>query len=300
MVRAFGRFGLWLIALGALITTAAMHGPHVFAVLQPAGEIGSKERRLMAYAILLGVIVVVPVFVMLFGFAWRYREGGSGKAAYTPEVGGNRVAETIWWLIPLAIISILSVLTWNSSHQLDPFKPLASSQPALPVQVVALDWKWLFLYPEQHVATINELIIPTNRPISFSITSDAPMNSFWIPQLGGQVYAMSGMDTQLQLIANKAGSYYGSSANISGNGFAGMHFMTKAMAPSSFAAWVQQTQAGHQSLTTAAYIALAKPSTNNPSTTFAHFDSRLFSNVIEQYMMPGMSMSQMASTEGAH
>ena len=238
----------------------------------------------MIDAAVLAAIVIIPVFIMLFGFAWRYREGGSKKARYSPEFATHKLVETIWWGVPIIIIGILSVLTWTSSHDLDPFKPLVSSKKAITVQVVALQWKWLFLYPEQHVATVNYLVIPTDRPVSFQITSDAPMNSFWIPQLGGQVYAMSGMTTQLQLIANKPGDYYGSSANISGNGFAGMHFMTHAVSDTDFGQWSHKTAAGGTMLSQEEYDALAKPSIDNPIVNYANYDKALFDSIVSKYM----------------
>lgn len=258
---------------------------HAIAVLVPAGTIGAQQRSLIVFALTLSLVVVVPVFIMLFTFAWRYREGNQ-KAKYSPEWSHSRTLETIWWAVPSALILVLSVLAWRSAHELDPFKPLASTKKPLTVQVVALQWKWLFIYPGQHVATVNYVPLPVDRPINFVITADAPMNSFWIPQLGGQVYAMSGMSTQLHLEASKAGDYRGSSANISGTGFAGMSFTAEARSPQDFRQWAMQAQHSKQRLTEADYLKLAKPSQQNPRATYSHVQANLYDTIVMKYMHP--------------
>lgn len=268
------------------------------AVLEPRGTIGAQEKHLMLVTVLLAGVVVIPVFVMLFAFAWRYREGNAHRAKYSPELDGNAAAETVWWLIPATIILILSVITWNSSHSLDPYKSLASSTKALNVQVVALDWKWLFIYPDQHVASLNALELPTNTPVNFEVTADAPMNSFWIPQLGGQIYAMPGMSTQLHLMASTVGTYYGSSANISGVGFSGMNFEAHAVSSSDFAKWVASAQKSSTTLSANEYNSLAKPSQNVTPTTFKNPIANLYDTIVMQYMMPGMSVGNTEQTTG--
>jgi cytochrome o ubiquinol oxidase subunit II len=257
-------------------------------VLQPAGPIAAGEERLMVLACLLMLIVVIPVFIMAFGFAWRYRESNTKRTVYAPEWDHSRLAEAIWWLIPIALISLLSVITWHASHDYDPYKPLASKEPALQVQAVAMQWRWVFISPGQHVASINVLHMPVGRPVTFHITADAPMNSFWIPQLGGQIYAMPGMDTQLNLEAGKAGIFYGSSANISGTGFADMHFNVIANSSQDFASWVngarQQTP-----LTLSRYRQLAKPTDDPASKIFSDPADDLYETVINKYMAaPGI------------
>jgi cytochrome o ubiquinol oxidase subunit 2 len=167
--------------------------------------------------------------------------------------------EFIWWAIPFEVVLVLGALTWSSTHALDPEKLLTSAQPPLTVQVVALPWKWLFIYPEEGIASVNELTIPTNRPVTFQITADAPMNSFWIPALGGQMYAMTGMTTNLNLMASESGTYVGKSANYSGEGFAHMNFAVRAVSPNEFATWVTQTRTAPASLTETSYRALAAP-----------------------------------------
>jgi cytochrome o ubiquinol oxidase subunit 2 len=184
------------------------------------------------------------------------------------------------------IIVILGVVTWQSSHELDPYKDLDSSVAPVNVQVVALQWKWLFIYPDQQIATVNELIIPEKTPINFTITSDAPMNSFWIPSLGSQVYAMSGMSTELRLMADKTGEYRGSSANISGTGFADMNFMAKSRTKADFDAWVQQTKHLDTGLDEATYKTLAEPDVKERPLYYSLKDVDLYDKIIMKYMMP--------------
>ena len=263
-----------------------LHGQN-FAVLNPAGQVASKERHLMIITVLLGLVVIVPVYGMTFAIAWRYREGNK-RAKYSPELSGNVYAETLWWGIPSAIILVLSIITWQSSHALDPFKPLnvPGKQP-LVVDVVALDWKWLFIYPGQGVASINYMQFPVGTPVDFYITADAPMNSLWIPQLGSQIYAMPGMSTQLHLVADKAGNYYGSSANISGAGFAGMNFTASATSQSAYDSWLRIAKSSPNQLDNNTYRHLAEPSQNNPVTLYSSVDGNLYENVLLKYMVPG-------------
>ncbi|HEX3569075.1 MAG TPA: ubiquinol oxidase subunit II [Candidatus Saccharimonadales bacterium] len=274
-----------LLAVAGIVAAGVyMHG-HSVPVLRPSGSIGQKEQQLMLFALALSLIVVIPVFILLFTFAWKYREGNK-KAAYRPNFGGSRLAEIIWWAVPGALILILSIVTWQSSHALDPYKPLASSKKPLTIQVVSLNWKWLFIYPEQHIASVNFLQIPEQTPVTFNITSDTVMNSFWIPSLGGQIYAMPGMSTQLHLQANGAGTYAGSSANISGAGFSGMTFTTKSTSQHDFDTWVQQVSHAPQKLDQSAYTALAKPSKNNAIVYYSAPATDLYDTIVLKYMTP--------------
>jgi cytochrome o ubiquinol oxidase subunit 2 len=275
-----------------------------FALLNPKGSIAHQERQLMLFASLLSLLVVVPVFALLFGIIWRYRVGNK-KAVYKPDWDGSKTLETIWWLVPSVLIIVLSVVTWNSSHKLDPYKPLQSAAKPLKVQVVALDWKWLFIYPEQNIASVNFLEVPTDRPINFEITSDAPMNSLWIPQLGGQIYAMPGMSTALHLQADTVGDYKGYSANISGKGFAGMTFTTRAVEQGNFDQWVESARRSPLTLSQDAYNKLARPSENNKPVTYAAIQSGLYDTIIMKYMaMPAAGDTETQETNthdhGAH
>lgn len=253
------------------------------AVLDPKGVIASEQKELIVFATLLMLLIVLPVFALTFFISWRYREGNT-RARYDPDLHGNRVLETIWWGFPVLIISVLSVVIWQSSHELDPKKSIVSAQAPLEVQVVALQWKWLFIYPQQNIATVNYLNIPVNTPIRFTLTSDAPMNSFWVPQLGGQIYAMPGMSTSLHLNATEEGSYAGSSANLSGEGFAGMRFTVDALSNSRFETWLSATKNASTDLTNSEYAKLSKPSTNTPRTTYGSYQSDLYDSIVEKYM----------------
>jgi cytochrome o ubiquinol oxidase subunit 2 len=277
------RLELLAVLLVAVISVLAVlvHG-HTIAVLDPMGLIGSKERGLMVFAVILSLFVVLPVFVMTGYIAWQYRASNT-KANYQPDWDHNRLAETIWWGFPILLIFILSIVTWNSSHSLDPSKAIASDKPAMTIEVVALQWKWLFIYPEQQIATVNYVQMPVGTPVDFVITSDAPMNSFWIPQLGGQIYAMSGMSTQLHLVADRPGKFAGSSANLSGQGFAGMKFTAEATSNSDFDQWVSEVAQTAPGLTMADYDQLAKASQNNPPTSYSLAQAGLYAKVIAKY-----------------
>jgi len=281
-----------ILVLVILIGYIILHGAN-FQVLNPAGQIASKQMDLMIFAALLSLIVVIPVFIMAFTFLWKYREGKHAK--YSPNLDSNIFAEITWWTIPTILIVILSVVTWISTHQLDPFKPIASSTKPMTIQVIALEWKWLFIYPEQNIATVNSFNFPEKTPIKFEITGDAPMNSFWIPQLGGQIYAMSGMVTNLNLEASGTGSYSGSSANLSGKGFSGMKFKANSMSRVDFDEWVKTVKQMPNNLTTTEYNQLSRPSENNPASSYATKQAGLFESVVEKYMPYGHNMDNMRS-----
>ncbi len=280
-----------LLALGAL----AFYARHA-TVLQPQGLIASQEKQLLVFATLLSLVVVLPVFVMTFGIVWKYRAGNK-NATYMPDWDHSHLFETLWWGIPCVIIIILGVVTWKSSHDLDPFRPLNSTVKPLKIQVVALQWKWLFIYPEQRIATVNYIQFPEKTPIDFEITADAPMNSFWIPALGGQIYAMSGMSTQVHLMADKAGSYRGSSANISGKGFAGMKFVAESASAPRFAEWVKSVKQKNNALDSTAYGNLAAPSEDQPITHYSSAQADLYDTILMKYMG---HMSSNMDSNGEH
>lgn len=256
-------------------------------ILSPEGPIGQKERNLILLAVVLSLIVIIPVYFMLFYFAWQYREGNK-KAKYDPHFDRSRLIESVWWGVPFVIITILAIATWQGSHELDPFKPLQSNKKPLNIQVVALQWKWLFIYPEQNIATVNLVQFPQNRPINFNVTADAPMNSFWIPQLGGQIYAMSGMSTNVNLMADGLGSYQGSSANISGGGFAGMTFVANSVTNSDFANWITLVRQYRDSLTMDSYSQLSEPSKDVPIGYYSSVESGLYHKIVTKYTQPGL------------
>ena len=264
------------------------------ALLNPAGIIGAHEKSVMILTVLLSGLIVIPVFLMLFSFAWKYRASDPEAILHhAPEWDHDSwwTDEFVWWVVPAVIVFLLSIVAWQSSHTLDPYQAIPSAEAPITVQVVALDWKWLFIYPEQGIATVNTLVIPANVPVHFEITADAPMNSFWVPKLGGQIMAMQGMTNHLNLEAD-AGTYPGQSANISGKGFAGMTFTVQAVSKEHFAAWAAEAKAAAP-LSPETYAALAKPSSYVPPLYYSLPDSGLYTSIIMKYMMPPMDMSHM-------
>lgn len=261
-----------------------------YVVLFPKGWVGWKQRELFVQATWLMLIVVIPVFLMLIGFAWWYRASHT-KAKYTPNWDFNHWAELIWWTVPFVITVFIAIITYRSCYELDPYRPLESSKTPLRIQAIALDWKWLFLYPEQGIATINYIQFPEQTPIHFEITADAPMNSFWIPALGGQIYAMAAMKTELNLIADEAGEFRGCAANFSGKGFAGMTFMAKATSEEEFEDWVSATQRAQNTLDLQAYQELVEPTEYHPVTLYRLEQADLFDRILMKYQHPSHTLS---------
>ncbi len=252
------------------------------SVLFPAGTIAFKQRNLLLVIQALMLVIVIPVYILTFIFSWKYRADNK-KADYDPHMVDNWIAECFWWGIPLVMTAIVSVITWQQTHALDPFKPIESDKKPITIQAVALQWKWLFIYPDEHIASLNFLQIPVGTPIKFEITADAPMNSLWIPELGGQIYAMPAMRTELNLIATEEGDFRGSSANISGEGFSGMHFITKASTEEAYLDWVKKAKEAKDSLN---YPEIAAPSQNVPPQVFQLKNDNLFNEIMMQYMHP--------------
>lgn len=286
-----------VIAVTAIIAVSVWYFSHTnIPVLNPQGQVGKQELALFVFTIILSLVVVVPVFTLLLVISLKYREKNAHKNKYAPDWDTNKRLEAAWWGIPIAIILVLSVVTWVTSHQLDPMKPLASNVAPLKVQVVALQWKWLFIYPDQQVASVNQLEIPEKTPISFFITSDAPMNAFWIPSLGSQIYAMSGMTSHLQLIADSTGDYEGRSANISGTHFADMHFAVHSVTGDDFAQWVKGAKSA-QELTMASYNQLSQPGVVAQPTMYLLKDDMLFDSIVAKYQKNTNSTTTMGETK---
>lgn len=256
------------------------------AVLNPQGIIADKQKSLLMFTLLLGVFVVVPVFIMLFLFAYRYRadRAEKKKTVYRPDDEGNHLLEIIWWGIPIVIIIVLSILTWFSTHDLDPYKKLDSNKAPLRVQVVSLQWKWLFMYPDQRVASVNELRIPAGRPIEFEITADSPMSTFWVPSLGSQIYAMNGMTTRLSLEASNPGTYDGTNTNISGEGYSDMRFKVIATTDEEFDQWAKNAAQSNKHLDWTLYSQVAKPSRKQAVTYYMLHEPKLYDRIIAKYM----------------
>ncbi|AWP28618.1 MULTISPECIES: ubiquinol oxidase subunit II [unclassified Paenibacillus] len=251
-------------------------------VLNPKGPIAEQQRDLMIISTLLCCIVIVPVLILTAVIIWRYRDKKGRKAAYTPEWEHSTKLELIWWGIPVLIILMLAIITVKATYDLEPSKPIASSEKPLTVQVTSLNWKWLFQYPEQGIASVNELKIPEDVPIRFEITADSPMNSFWIPQLGGQMYAMSGMAMTLYLQADEVGEYWGSGANFTGTDFAKMYFDVEATSKEEFDAWVEEVKTDSPKLTLEGYKQLREPSTSEVQ-SYSAFPEGLFEMTVTKY-----------------
>lgn len=280
---------LTLVIIAFLVLGGWLLSP---VLLNPAGTIARQERDLIVFTLILSLVVVIPVFVMLFVFAWRYRQDNP-KGKYDADASGNPWLEGLWWGIPMVIIAVLSVVTWRTSHQLDPYKSLDSPTEPVTVQVVALQWKWLFIYLDYDVASVNYLPLPVATPIEFYLTSDAPMNSFWIPALGSQIYTMAGMTSRLHLQADKIGLYDGMSANISGEGFAKMRFKADVKTPADFAAWMKRSGTSGEALSMAAYHRLAVPSVPNRTLVFSSVEPGLFDDIVNNKMT--MPMHEMGA-----
>lgn len=253
-------------------------------VLNPQGWVAEKQKDLILISTVLMLIIVIPVLLLIFGISLRYRSDNT-KAKYSPQFTHSIKAEVVWWSIPCVIVVILGAITWKASHLLDPFKPLnITDVKPIRIQAVALRWKWLFIYPDQKIATVNFVQFPEKTPLNFEVTADAPMNSFWIPALGGQVYAMPGMRAKVHLIADGIGSYRGSSANISGKGFSGMYFVAKSTSAEDFENWVTSVKKTSQSLDMDEYKQLIAPTEYVPPAYYVLGQDGLFDSILMKYM----------------
>ena len=276
-----------------LLPAVAMLAGCNAVLLSPSGDIAAQQRDLIIYSTVLMLIIIVPVIVLTLLFAWRYRASNK-EATYEPDWDHSTLLELLIWAAPLLIIIALGALTWVSTHKLDPYRPLdrVSATRELPanvkpliVEVVALDWKWLFLYPEQGIATVNEMAAPVDRPIMFKITSSTVMNSFFIPALAGQIYAMPGMETKLHAVINHPGDYEGFSANFSGAGFSGMRFRFHGVSEGDFDKWVAKAKAetgNAGELTRDAYLKLEQPSERDPVKYFATVAPGLYDAILNR------------------
>ncbi len=282
-----------------LPATLLLAGCHA-ALLDPKGPIGEAERSVLFTATGLMLIVVIPVIVLAIIIPWRYRASNT-KAEYQPEWSHSNKIEAVMWSIPIAIVSILAVICWRTSHELDPFRPIPSTHKPVHIEAVAMDWKWLFIYPDQHIATINEIALPVGVPVVFHITSATVMNSFFIPRLGSQIYAMANMQTADNLVASVPGTYRGISANFSGGGFSGMTFKVKAMSESDYKQWLAKVASSTKTLDAQKYLELDRPSSNVPVTYYSHVNPDLFAQILMGKLAAGRSavMAATAVTSGA-
>ncbi len=275
--------------VAALLAAASLSGCNL-VLLNPAGDVAAQSGNLVIIATLLMLIIILPVMVLIVFFAFKYRESNN-PSDYDPEWHHSTILELIIWSVPLLIIIALGGITWIYTHKLDPYRPLdridatrplAADVKPLEVEVVAMDWKWLFIYPEQGIATINELAAPVDRPIRFKLTSTTTMNAFYVPDLAGMIYAMPSMQTQLNAIINKPGVYKGMSSHYSGAGFAGMTFKFHGLSDGDFNAWVQKAKTEGATLDRAEYLKLEKPSERDPVRLFTNVDNTLYHAVVNR------------------
>jgi cytochrome o ubiquinol oxidase subunit 2 len=256
------------------------------AVLDPQGVVGIAEKTILIDSLAIMLAIVVPTIAATLAFAWWFRAGNS-KATYLPDFEYSGRIELIVWSIPLLTVILLGGVAWIGSRELDPAKPLASDTPPLEIQGVSLDWKWLFIYPAQHIASVNQLVVPADVPLHFSLTSASVMNAFFVPQLGSMIYTMNGMTTQLNLRADAPGTYHGLSSHYSGDGFSDMHFEVQAVPAEQFAAWIERTRSTGPALDAGSYAALARQSVNTRPLTFSATAPDLFQEIVTQKLPPG-------------
>jgi cytochrome o ubiquinol oxidase subunit II len=264
-------------------------------VMNPSGDIAKQQADLITVSVALMLLIIVPVMFLIVLFAWKYRQGNT-EAEYAPDWDHSTKLELVIWGAPLLIIIALGLVTWISTHKLDPYRPLerldaqhpiASSAKPLTVQVVAMDWKWLFIYPEQGIATVNELVVPTNVPVRFKITATSVMNAFYVPHLAGMIYAMPGMETELNAVQNQPVVAEGISSNYSGAGFSDMHFAYRGVQQADFDQWVQSMKGKGGALSRADYLKLAKPSVKEPVHEYAAVEEGLYNVVLNRCAEPG-------------
>ncbi len=267
-----------LLSLGAVTFLA---GCSTIVLFDPKGPIGESERFVIIAAAVLMALVVIPVFIMCFWFPLKYRASNT-KSTYSPKWSYSAKIDLAMWGVPIAIVTLLAILSWTRTHALDPYKAIGSRDP-VHIEVVALDWKYLFIYPDQNIATVNQFAFPVKVPVSFKLTSDTVMTSFFIPQLGSQIYAMAGMQTRLHLLADHVGTYSGHNQQFSGTNYADMFFKAQAVSPEEFQAWLQKAKQSPERLDLKRYEDLAKPSPGYPVTYFSWVKPRLFEHIMSKY-----------------
>lgn len=274
------RFAQQLMLVPLTLALASCGG----GVLDPRGPVGRAERLILIDATTIMLAVVIPVILLTLAFAWWFR-AGNRHARYLPNWEYSGRIEMLVWSIPLLVILFLGGIAWEGSHDLDPPKPLISSTPPLEIQVVSLDWQWLFIYPTQGIASINKVVVPAGTPVHFRLTSASVMNSFFVPQLGSQIYTMAGMTTQLHLLADHAGTYQGISAQFSGDGFSDMKFDFVATSAGEFEDWVAASRAEGRVLDEASFLELARPVHARGPATFAQVSRGLFDHIVSGHIV---------------
>jgi cytochrome o ubiquinol oxidase subunit II len=269
----------------ALLIAAAVLGGCSEGVLDPKGPIAAAEREILFNSLGIMLAIVVPTILATLGVAWWFRSSNR-RARYRPDFTYSGRLELLVWSIPAMTVLLVGGVAWVGAHELDPRRPIGSSVEPIRVQVVSLDWKWLFIYPDQGIASVNHLTVPVGTPVSFELTSSGVMNSFFVPQLGSQIYTMAGMVTRLHLQADHEGAYRGLSANYSGSGFADMRFTVDAVSPEAFGQWIDGSRSDGPILDTGTYTALAKPSSAVAPFTYRSVAPGLFSGILGSAMHP--------------
>lgn len=271
------------VVAGLLSLCAVMFlgGCSTILLFDPKGPIGESEKFVIIAAIGLMLLVLIPVFVMAFWFPRKYSASNT-ESTYMPKWSHSSKIEFFMWAVPFTIVTILAILAWNKTHALDPYKPIASTEKPINIEAVSLDWKWLFIYPDEKIATVNEITFPVKVPVSFKLTSDTVMTSFFIPQLGSQIYAMGGMQTKLHLMADHPGTYAGHNQQLSGRGYPAMHFKAHAVSREEYQAWVQKVRQAQQNLDENRYEKLFAPSIADPVTYFSSVKPGLFDYIVRK------------------
>lgn len=290
MSKAKLAIALLAIVLGACAVYFVLSSKHAL-VVHPKGVVAHRELSLIKTNIKLMLIVIIPTFILLFFTVWKYRASNK-RSTYAPERSLGVFGQLMLWVIPSIVILVMSLITWRETHELDPRVPLQSEVKPLVIQVVALDWKWLFIYPEQGIATLNFFQFPAGTLIQLSLSADgSPMNSFWLPELSGQIYSMSGMVTTLHIMADAPGVFAGRAAEVNGKGLADMTFTAKSSTHEEFEAWVEQVRGSSLSMTRAVYEELAKRAINRQTLLYAHVEKNLFDKIVVKYMHPRKSVT---------
>jgi cytochrome o ubiquinol oxidase subunit 2 len=267
----------FIAGLISLCSAMILGGCSQMVLLAPKGPIGETERSVIIIAFVLMLIVVIPVIIMALWFSRRYRASNK-DAPYTPKWSHSRKIELVIWLFPVAIVTALAILAWTTTYELDPYRPLEPRNKSVAIEAVSLDWKWLFIYPEYHIATINQIVFPVKTPLSFTITSDSVLASFFIPQLGSQIYAMPGKQARLHLLADEPGSYDGRNQQFSGRGFSGMQFKATATTPEQFEEWARKIQQSREPLDLARFEQLRLPVMH-----FSPVEAGLFNHILREH-----------------
>lgn len=279
--------GILLVVIGVIGHVIVLASDKAL-VVHPKGIIAHQELVLIITNILLMLLIIVPTYILLFVIVWKYCIQRK-NIKYDPNHSYGPIGELIMWGLPSIVVAIMAIVTWNATHKLNPYKPIESDIKPLAIQVVALNWKWLFIYPEQGIATLNYFHIPERTPIHLKLTADAsPMNSFWIPQLSGQIYAMTGMTTQLYLMADAPGEYVGREVEINGEGYADMTFPAKSTSQEDFDNWIKQVKQSPLQLTEERYKELVKPAVNKSIFLFSDVDQDLYQKIVHKYMYPAV------------